>query len=323
MPRRVGSGSFLVVGPLFAVCVACTPGGAGGGAGAGGGIEGGAPPIASEDGGRESDASTVDRGPRTLDIAGDPNGLAWSAKEGLLYIADDNGNRILRLRESTFEQSIPLPTAPASGPGLGQVLAIADGRLVVPRFGFGSAGDVVVIASGSSRALGGLDATRRRIGLAESPSGKLFVTFFTGGSGSRVGTVAELDVEAATETEVASGFRKPVGVLATDDALLVSDQDAGEILRIPIADPSARTIVARIASPDLMAWGPDGSFFVGSKGGAVSRVAADGSIARIGEGFREVRGVAWDDEARRLFVVDHDTASTNARHLLHVLPVDP
>jgi hypothetical protein len=38
-------------------------------------------------------ATPADRGPTTVTVDGDPNGLWWS--DGVLYIADDDNNRIL------------------------------------------------------------------------------------------------------------------------------------------------------------------------------------------------------------------------------------
>lgn len=302
-------GRFL--GSLVAVALAtavfgCTPGG------------GGASRSDAPDGGTPSAPVT----PQTIEVDGDPNGLFWSAGDNVLYVADDAGNRILSFDGSAFQVVATLPGASSSGPGLGQLLRRSDGSIVVPRFGYGTAGDVVVVdPDGKARALKKLDKQRRRIGLTEGKDGRLFVGYFAGEKPSRVGAVAVLDIDAETESDIATDFKKPVGVLADADGLLVADQDASEIFRVPFDSPEKRSVVARIEAPDLMTWGEDGSFYVGSKAGVINHVRADGTVERVGDSLREVRGIAVDTALKRIFAVDHDTKATSARHYLQILPL--
>ena len=113
------------------------------------------------------------RGPLAIPVDGDPNGLWWS--DGRLYLADDDNTRILQWTDADGLALVgDLPTAPAEGAGLGQVVRTDSGALVATRFGYGTAGDVVVLeADGTGRIVSGLDPERRRIGLALGPDGSL------------------------------------------------------------------------------------------------------------------------------------------------------
>ena len=154
--------------------------------------------------------------------------------------------------------------------------------------------------------------------LVRTGDGSIVVTRF--GHGKR-GDV--LVVPAAGAPHAVGGLTKPVGVLGQGDRLCVSDRDAGQILVAPTADPAARTELAAVPRPDLLAAGPEGSLFAGSAGGSVYRIGSDGAVSLVHAGFREVRGVAYDPERRRLFVADHDPDEKDGTsHLLHRLPVD-
>lgn len=266
----------------------------------------------------------VERGPKAIAIDGDPNGLWWDAAGQTLYVADDDGNRILRWTDAAgFALVANLPTASPDGAGLGQLVKLADGRLVVTRFGYGTTGSVVVVDSdGNSRELAGLDATRRRIGLALAPDGTLYTSWFTkSGQNPRVGGVGRLTLEAtATETLLVEGLKKPVGVLATDTELIISDQDLGQIVIASRNDPSTLSVRATVSGLDLIAAGPDGSVFVGGTDGAVRRVTVSGEVTSIAAGFLQVRGVAWDSVHRRIFIAEHD--SVGSAHALYILPLD-
>src|SRR5580700_8567157 len=72
----------------------------------------------------------VDRGPKNLPIDGDPEGLWWDSGKGTLFIADNDNNRVLQWTDAGgFGKPIPLPPAPACGPGLGQVIETSDDTL--------------------------------------------------------------------------------------------------------------------------------------------------------------------------------------------------
>lgn len=263
---------------------------------------------------------TVKRGPEALAIDGDPNGLFWDDGQQTLYIADDNGNRILRWTDAAgFGLVKDLPTASAQGAGLGQLVRTPTGELVVTRFGGGTAGDVAYVAAdGTAKVVPNIDPTRRRIGLTVTADGRLFDGWFVRtSSGARAGSVGLLAL-GGTETEVLAGLKKPIGVLAAGDSLFVSDQDLGQILKAPLADPSRFTVFATVAAPDLLAAGPNGSLFTGSEGGNLFAISATGTASVFKSGFRAVRGVAYDPSHKRVFVADHDATAS----LLHILPVD-
>lgn len=280
---------------------------------------------APADGGTSAEGGVVDRGPRTLPFEGDPNGLYWDDQNQTLYVADDNGNRILRWTDAAgFSLVADLPAASPQGAGLGQVVRTSDGTLVVTRFGGGSAGDVVFVPPGGEpKVVPGLDRERRRIGLTVASDGQLFDTWFLRlSTGARAGSIGQLSL-SGTEPEVLAGLKKPIGVLAVGTDLFVSDQELGQVLKAPRANPKAFTVLATVDSPDLIAAGPDGSLFTGSAGGNLYRIASTGAASVFKSGFQQVRGVAYDPGHRRVFVADHDADESNGvSHVLHVLPVD-
>lgn len=282
----------------------------GGGAGGAGGTGGGAP--------------QVDRGPTTIPLDGDPNGLYWDDAAGALYIADDNANRVLRWTdEEGLSLAADLPPGPPDSAGLGQVVRTAGGTLVVPRFGGGTAGDVVFVdAEGNGGVVPGLDPVRRRIGMAIGPNGKLYDSYFVSLNGTKFGAVAELDL-AGSEVVVLDGLDKPVGVLVIGSDIYVSEQAAGRIVKAPIGAPDQAAVLAQLDTPDLLCQGPEGSIFTGGKAGDVRQIGADGKVNEFAGGFQEIRGVAFDPTNRRLFLSDHDAnESDGVTHKLQILPVD-
>lgn len=284
-------------------------------AGSGGGGTGG-----SGSGG----AIVVDRGPTTIALDGDPNGLFWDASEGALYIADDNDNRILKWSDAAgLELAANLPPGAPGGAGLGQVVRTADGTLVVPRFGGGTAGDVVFVdPSGKGGVVPNLDPLRRRIGLTLAVNGSLYVSYFVSINGTKLGAVAELDL-AGSEMNVLEGLDKPVGVLAVGSDLFVSEQVANRIVVAPIGMPEQVAVLAQLDTPDLLCQGPEGSMFTGGKSGSVRRIGADGKVSEQAGGFQEIRGVAYDAANKRLFLSDHDPNESNGfTHKLQIIPVD-
>jgi hypothetical protein len=266
-----------------------------------------------------------ERGPAILDMDGDPNGLFWDDESQTLFIAEDNGNRILQWTDDAgFALYADLPAAPADGAGLGQLVLIPDGTLVVTRFGGGTAGDVVFVSvSGDTGVVPSLDPIRRRIGLTLGPSGTLYDSWFVRmSSGARVGSVGSLTLEGS-EPEVITGLQKPVGVVALGDSIFVSDQDLGQILKAPLSAPQRYAVFATVDGPDLLSAGPDASLFTGSTGGNLFRISASGDASVFESGFQQVRGSAYDPTNRRIFVADHDAdESDGITHSIHILPVD-
>lgn len=264
----------------------------------------------------------ADRGPTTVTIDGDPNGLWWV--DGVLYLADDDNNRVLRWTDADGIGLVgELPEASSDGAGLGQLVALDDGTLVVTRFGYGTSGDVVTLApDGTGSVVPGLDVERRRIGLGVTDDGTLYDGWFTSGDAGRVGAVSVLDLTGG-ETDAMTDLEKPVGVLVSGDTLYVSDQDAGDVLSAPLSDPSDVSVLAQVDSPDLLCAGPDGTLFTGGGEGEVRQIGADGSVTTLVSGYQEVRGVAFDAENTRLFFVDHDADdSDGTTNHLQIVPVD-
>lgn len=287
-------------------------GGAGGEAGAGGA------------GGTGGAAVVVDRGPTTIALDGDPNGLFWDNSEGVLYIADDNQNRVLRWTDAEgLSVAADLPPGPPDSAGLGQVVRTADGTLVVPRFGGGTAGDVVFVdKDGNGGVVPGLDPVRRRIGMAVAPDGSLYDSYFVSLNGTKFGAVAKLTLDGS-EVNVLEGLDKPVGVIVVGSDLYASEQAAGRVVKAPLAAPDQVAVMAQLDTPDLLCQGPEGSLFTGGKAGDVRQIGADGKVNEFAGGFQEIRGVAYDPTNRRLFLSDHDgNESDGVTHKLQILPVD-
>jgi DNA-binding beta-propeller fold protein YncE len=236
------------------------------------------------------------RGPTSIPVDGDPNGLFWDETAAVLYVADAKNNRVVKL---------------------------PDGKLVVTRFGHGKAGDVVYAnPDGTSGTVPKLDPLRRRIGLAATSDGTLYEAFFFSKDGVKSGGIARIDL-TGTEAEVIGGLKKPVGVLALGGELVVSDQVAGTILRAPVGSPDKQVVVAKVPEPDLLCAGPEGTFFTGGKTGSVRQVLGSGEVKELSGGFQDVRGVAYDGQKKRLFVADHDRNEADGiTHLLRILPVD-
>ncbi len=302
-------GSLVLVTASLATLVACDDSSSPDGAG---GVDSGG-------------TSGVERGPERLTVDGDPNGLFWADDEQTLYLADDNGNRILSWTDADgFGLVSDLPSAAPQGAGLGQLVRLEDGTFVVTRFGYGTAGDVVFVPpAGPPEVVPDLDVERRRIGLTVTNEGVLYDSWFVRlSTGDRVGAVGLLSLDGV-ETEVIDGLVKPVGVLAIGEELFVSDQDLGQILRAPLDDLASYTVFAEVEGPDLLAEGPEGSVLVGSTTGSVYQVAATGNVSVLSSGYQQVRGVAYDPTNERVFIVDHDPDETDGTlHAVHIVPVD-
>lgn len=275
----------------------------------------------SSSGGGGGSAPAVDRGPTSIPIDGDANGLFWEAATSTLYIADDNGNRILQWTDQDgLSLAATLPDAPLGSAGLGQPVKMPDGTIVIPRFGGGTAGDVVFVdPNGNGGKVPNLDVVRRRIGLTITEDGTLYDSYFTSINGVKIGSVARLDL-SGSEVEVITGLEKPVGVLAMGADLFVSDQLASKIFKAPLASLDKLAALTTIPAPDLLCDGPNGAMFTGSKTGSVRQIAADGTFDIVASGFQEVRGVAYDPANKRLFLADHDPQGV--ANLLRIVPVD-
>ncbi|RKH25107.1 hypothetical protein D7Y13_24250 [Corallococcus praedator] len=270
------------------------------------------------------DGPTVERGPTTISVDGDPNGLWWDAESATLFMADDENNRVLRYRDGEGISLVAdLPSAPADGPGLGALARLADGTLVVVRFGGGTAGDVVYVRpDGTSAKVPNLPPERRRIGITVTADGQLLDGYFVRNNNVNVGSVARLTLDG-TEQEVVGALQKPVGVLAVGETLFISDQLAGKVYRAPLSNPSQLVPFATLPSPDLLATGPGDTLLTGSRDGTVLSIRPSGEVRVLAGGFQQPHGIAYDAKNKRIFVADHDGDPSNGTtHTLRILPID-
>lgn len=258
--------------------------------------------------------------PDCIPIDGDPSGLYWDAPSQALLIADAQQGRILKWTEAGGV--VPFVVLPdAAKAGLGQIARGAAGDLLITLLGTGSAGGVVRIGPGGETSLvPELAPERRRMGLAVTAAGRVFDTWFTRNEAHEGdGGMSELDLEGG-ETDIALGLKKPVGVLALGDTLFVSDQEQGQILQAPLANPGALAPLARVDQPDLLAPGPEGAIFAGSRTGGVQRIERSGVVSPVLPSAQPIRGVAYDPDKRRLFASEHDASDADGvQHALCIM----
>ncbi|HEX7665929.1 MAG TPA: hypothetical protein VF407_15485, partial [Polyangiaceae bacterium] len=249
---------------------------------------------------------------------GDPNGLWWDDASQTLFIADDDNNRLLKYTDADgITKVADFPAASPSGAGLGQIARLADGSFVITRFGYGTAGDVVIAKTdGTASLIPNLDVTKRRIGIAVASDGTIFDSYFTKGGAGNLGAVAKLTV-GGTETDVVTGLGKPVGLTVVGSSLYISDQDVGQLFATPVASPGTATVFAQLPNADIVCPGPNGTIFSGGSDGNVRQISADGQTTVFAGGFQAARGVAYDATNKRLFVADHGSNSA-----IQIRPVD-
>jgi hypothetical protein len=181
---------------------------------------------------------------------------------------------------------------------------------------------------GSVTTVGGLAVKRRRIGLGVAPDGTVYDGWFLIVPPSKtpmMGTVSRVALDGSGETDLVTGIGKPVGVLPLGDSLYISDQQSGVILQTPLAAPGATTTFATVAGADALAAGPNGTLFAASATGTVWQISTSGVPTSIKDGYKPLRGVAWDGDHKRLFVAEPDSGSPDGgagMPMLHVLPLD-
>jgi sugar lactone lactonase YvrE len=279
---------------------------------------------AATDAAARADATDSAAVPTTASIAldGDPNGLYWNATSNTLYIADNANNRILTYTDAAGVSTYAdLPAASASGPGLGQLIPLsADGSLLVTRFGFGTNGDVVHVATDTtSSILPGLDPTRERIGLAQASDGTLYDTYFVQNGTGYIGSVASLTL-SGTETAVVNGLQKPVGVLIAGGAFYIDDQDTNALYTTSVTAPGTLSQVALLPDADLLCEGANGTIFSGGADGNVRAIDSSGNVTIFASGFTKARGVAYDGLNHRLFIANH-VGATSSSNTIEIRPV--
>lgn len=297
------------------------------------------------------DASDAgDAGPITLQF--DPNGLGspdaiyWDDTKQVLYIADDHGNQIWTYTDAAgFVKYATVPDDPfltdAGKTKLNGITELADGTLVVTRFGYGTNGALYTVSpdGGSSASIPNVDATGRRIEVTSNPTtGFIYGDAFKGTTATAAGEVDLVNVTTGP-TLYAKGFGKTVGLLVNGTSLLVSDQTNNVILAIPLdptqigasqtklADGGAFPIYATVDGPDQLSAGPDGTIYTDEflsnyDGGTpqVRQISADGgvTIPFPDQKFTSLSDVAYDAKNSRLFVADTNGSTVRT---IKILPV--
>src|ERR1700722_4876949 len=98
----------------------------------------------------------VNRGPTTLNFgsvtgAGDCQSIWWDDAHQVLYVADGPGNQIWKWTDtagfSLYAKVVDNPAADDAGDNqLDKLIQLAEGTLVVPRFGYGTYGAILTVA---------------------------------------------------------------------------------------------------------------------------------------------------------------------------------
>ena len=250
-----------------------------------------------------------------IELPGDANGVVWDAAEHALYFADDAKASLMRWTQKDGFTVVAALPAPGSKVSFGGLVRQPDGSFVIASFGFGTDGTVLVVdAKHETHEVPNLDKNRRRVGIARGPDGALYVAYFTVIGHDHKGGLAKLDL-AKGETDLAmANLVKPVGVAATAGGVFVADQESNTVYALRAG--AVTSYATGLQSADLLTVLPDGSLVTGGKAGVVSKIGIDGRVTIVAQGFDQVRGIAYDPDGKRLFVVDHSKA---APHRLHIV----
>ncbi len=282
-----------------------------------------------------------DGGPGYTTLQFDPNGtgspdaIYWDNTNSILYIVDDTNNQVWTYTDATgFQKYAQVPDNPALDDAggktkLNDVTELADGTLLVTRFGYGIGGAIYTVSpDGGTGTVPGVPTARKRIAITVDPStGTIYSDSFSGGGGSAIsGQIETVDLASGT-TAYATGFGKTVGLLVQGSQVLVSDQNHNTIYAVPtsaaqiedggatLADGGAFTVYASIEGPDQLSAGPNGTIFTDQfqstydgGGPQVRQIAADGTVTVLfpNVSFTSLSDVAYDATHGRLFVVDNN-----------------
>jgi sugar lactone lactonase YvrE len=264
-------------------------------------------------------APVHDRGPATIEHDFDPSGLVYDGETQGLFIADGDGERILRWSDrDTFETYAELPKAVGPRRCLGQIARSGQGTLLVPRYGFGLEGAIYAVREGAAVPLPGLPPELKRLGLAINDDNQIFATYFRACDAKGTGAVTRIGTDG-DEVDLIVGLDKPTSVLCGPGRIWIADQALGAILVAHAPYRARPRIFAELPAPDGLCLGPNGDLFATSKTGAVYRLDARGRAKQIARGLLRPRGVAFDPMHRRLFVADHDP--DGERHALRIIPI--
>lgn len=248
-----------------------------------------------------------------MHVDGDPNGVAWDKARSILYVADDDHDRISKWRGGDAMQDFV--TLPPPARGLGGVAVDASGRVVVVRFGMHDDGGLVFVEpTGELREASGVDPKRRRVGVAldttHSP-GDLYLSYFAGHGKEKLGGVERMPA-GGIAAPFLTDLDKPVGLAIVGAALFIADQRRGEILRVDLDKELEPTTFARLDAPDLLCTNEKGDLFSGGKSGEVRKISSEGAVTIAARALHQARGCAYDDKTHRLFVADRDPDKTDS-----------
>jgi hypothetical protein len=238
-----------------------------------------------------------------LSIDGTANGSYWSAAQQALFVSDSANGRILQWTEDHgFAVAAQLPPGGPSPAIPAELVVLGDGTLVVARAAHGKS-DVLLLVPGSEPALvPGLDSKRRRVGLGLGPEGNVFASWIDKGPPApRVG-LSELSLGGG-EQDIPNTLKMPADVLLRGDDLFVCDREIGAVLHAPRDAPEALAVFARIEAASWLAPGPGADLFAAANDGTVYRIDAAGTASVFDTGYVGVRGIAYDEQRRRLFVI--------------------
>jgi len=273
-----------------------------------------------------------------------PEDVLWDGAKQRLFIVDNVGNRVWQWTDKEGVGSEPyavaaMPEGVSELPenvSLGQASHLADGTLLVTRFGVPGpdavhGGIVLIRADGSSELVPNLDRSLHRLGIATAPDGRIYGASFSAAGGKQSGRINVIEPKTG-ETQVADGFGKLIGLAVAGDRLYASDQSAGAIFDAPLDELPAHADgwhrFASLPKPDQICEGPDGSLFSGqfqaaagsADPTAVRWIARDGSVKtlRASPVVTKPSGVSYDKEHKRLFVADSGDPAHPGVHVFAV-----
>jgi hypothetical protein len=298
------------------------------------------------------DAATVDRGPTVIPFSGDPAGLFWEyGTKGGLYIADQQSDVIIKWTDAAgFGTTWVLPQPQNAGSSLGQLVRELDGTMFVPRAGVGADNTVLWVtnigdAGDLSLSPGAtLDPTVTRSGFTLLPDNTTIDTFFQNDGGGDFGLVNTLGTPP-NEKKLVSGLPRPLAVVYNETRLYIADGDLNEVIAISqtggtflgdgggggdggdAGDAGADAgqhgrVFAAIDQPSFACAGADGDLFVTTISGTVNRITSAGVVSVVAMGLKELRGIAFDGAAKRVFVAEHDPADAGAQNTIRIYPID-
>lgn len=264
----------------------------------------------------------------TMNLAGGGNALLWDATGKTLYLTDGTANKLVKWTDAGgFADVATLPTE-ASGISLGDMIKQADGSILITNFGFGTTGDLIKVTGSTAVDTTGFVANRRRIGLAQDSTGKIYESYFVGGGGgAQTGGAATVTLAATVgvETEIVpatAGLKKLVGTAVTADGhtLYLSDQSQKKIVKVDLVNGNTVSDLATVTTADLLVMMPNGDLLTGG-GATIERITPAGVVTTLpNTGFETVHGMAYDAEGKRLFIVDH-SATVGTPDKLHIQPL--